>query len=214
MIMATKKRTKKYYLSDLLDSFQLVDLSGDELIDDNGSDRESYCNDSEIEDDTNTVALWQSAATANTSHDSVQSAGNTSDISTTDATRNESMLELFSSDDDSDTASASNFADHNWKSVEPTYTSPSDIDFSESSGISNSVTLNKDLLPVQFFLLFVTEHIIKIMVTETNRYAEQIIAHSVVTAKSRMKHWVATTNTEMKRFLGILFTMSLVKKHA
>ena len=120
MIMATRKRTKKYYLSDLLDSFQLVDLSEDELIDDNDSDRESYCNHSEIEDDTNTVALWQSTATANTSHDSVQSAGNTSDISTTDATRNESMLELFSSDDDSDTASASNFADHNWKSEEPT----------------------------------------------------------------------------------------------
>ena len=53
---------------------------------------------------------------------------------------------------------------------------------------------------------------IKIMVTETNRYAEQIIAHSVVTAKSRMRRWVATTNTEKKRFLGILFTMGLVKK--
>ena len=216
MIMATRKRTKNYYLSDLLDSFQLVDLSEDELIDDNDSDRESYFSDSEIENDTNTVALWQSAATANTSHGSVQSAGNTSDasISTTDATRNESLLELLSSDDDSDTASASNIADHNWKSVEPTYTSPSDINFSESSGISDSVTLNKDSLPVQFFLLFVTEHtrIIKIMIAETNRYAEQIIAHSVVTAKSRMRRWVATTNTEMKRFLGILFIMGLVKK--
>ena len=58
MIMATRRRTKKYYLSDLLDSFQLVDLSEDELIDDNDLDRERYCNDSEIEDDTNTVALW------------------------------------------------------------------------------------------------------------------------------------------------------------
>ena len=65
---------------------------------------------------------------------------------------------------------------------------------------------------MQFFLLFVTEHIIKIMVTERNRYAEQIIAHSAVTAKSRIRRWVATTNTEMKRFLGILFTMGLVKK--
>ena len=61
------------------------------------------------------------------------------------------MLELFSSDDDSDTVSASNFADHYWKSVEPTYASPTDMNFSESSGISNSVTLNKESLPVQFF---------------------------------------------------------------
>ena len=212
MIMATRKRTKKYYLSDLVENFKLVDLSEEEPIDDNGSDRESYFSDSEFENDTSTVAYLQSTAIANTSHDSVQSAGNTSDISTTDATRNESMLELFSSDDDSDSASASNFADHNWKSVEPTYSSPSDINFSESSGISNSVTLNKESLQVQFFLLFVTEHIIKIMVTERNRYAEQIIAHSVVTAKSRTRRRVATTNTEMKRFLGILFTMGLVKK--
>ena len=52
------------------------------------------------------------------------------------------MLELSSSDYDSDTASASNFGDHNWKSVESTCTSPSDINFSEPSGLSNSVTLN------------------------------------------------------------------------
>ena len=58
-------------------------------------------------------------------------------------------------------------------------------------------------MPVQFFLLFMTEHITKIMVTETNRYAEQVIAHSVVTAKSRMRRWIATTTTKMKRFLGI-----------
>ena len=111
--MATRKRTKKYDLSDLVDSFQFVDLSENELLDNNDSVRESYFSHSEFENDTNIVAHLQSTATANTSDNSVQSACNTSNISTTDATRNESMLELFSSDDDSDTASASNFADHN-----------------------------------------------------------------------------------------------------
>ena len=48
------------------------------------------------------------------------------------------------------------------------------------------------------------------MVTETNRYAEQVMA--IQTAKSKMKRWIATTYTEMKRFLGILFIMGLVKK--
>ena len=71
MIMVTRKRTKKYNLSNLVDNFQLVDLSEDELIDDNDSDRESYFSDSEFENDTNTVAHLQSAATANTSHDPV-----------------------------------------------------------------------------------------------------------------------------------------------
>ena len=119
----------------MLENIKLAELSEDELMNDNRSYWESYFSDSEFENDPNTV----------------QSAGNTSNISTTDATRNESMMELFSSNDDSDIASTSNFVDHNWKSVETTYTSPSDINFSESSGISNSITLNKELLPVQFF---------------------------------------------------------------
>ena len=55
-----------------------------------------------------------------------------------------------------------------------------------------------------------TEHTTKI--TETSRYAEQVIAHSVVTSKSRRRRWIATTATKMKKFLGILFTMGLVKK--
>ena len=130
----------------MVDKFQLVDLSEDELMDDNGSDRESYCSDSEFENGPKTIAHLQLAATANTSHNSVQSAGNTSNISTTNTTRNESMMELFSGNDDSDTASTSTL-----KSVEPTYTSPSDINFSESGDVSNSVTLNKESLLVQFF---------------------------------------------------------------
>ena len=109
--MATRKRTKKYDLSHLVDNFGLVDLFEDEPIDD--SDRESYFGDSEFENYTNTIAHLQSAATTNTSHNSVQSADNTSNISNTNATCNESMFKLSSSDDDSDTASASNFADHN-----------------------------------------------------------------------------------------------------
>ena len=59
-----------------------------------------------------------------------------------------------------------------------------------------------------------TEHTIKVMATETNIYAEQLITHSVATEKGRMRRWVATTTTEMKRFLGILFIMGLAKKHA
>ena len=45
MIVATRKRTKKYDMTDEVDNFQLVDLSEDELIDDNDSDRETYFSD-------------------------------------------------------------------------------------------------------------------------------------------------------------------------
>ena len=49
--MATRKRIKKYGWSNLVNNFGLVDLSEDELTDNNDSDRESY-----FEDDTNTIA--------------------------------------------------------------------------------------------------------------------------------------------------------------
>ena len=39
-----------------------------------------------------------------------------------------------------------------------------------------------------------------------------MIAHLVVTAKTRMRRCIAITNMEMKRFSGILFTMGLVIK--
>ena len=39
--MATRKRTKKYNLSNLVNNFKLVDLFEDELIDDNDSEFEN-----------------------------------------------------------------------------------------------------------------------------------------------------------------------------
>ena len=74
--------------------------------------------------------------------------------------------------------------------------------------ISSSVTLNQKSVPIQFFALFLTDNIIETMVTKTNRYAEQVIAASVVKSISRMKRWAATTMTEMKNFLGLIFIMS------
>ena len=97
----------------MVNNFGLVDLSEDELIDNNDSDRESYFSDSKFENNTNTIAHLQSAATVNSSHNSVQSAGNTGNISTSNTTCNESILELSSSSDDSDTASAFNFSCNN-----------------------------------------------------------------------------------------------------
>ena len=52
--MATRKRTKKYDLNNLVDNFRLVDLSKDELIDDNVLNRESYFSGLEFKNDTNT----------------------------------------------------------------------------------------------------------------------------------------------------------------
>ena len=66
-------------------------------------------------------------------------------------------------------------------------------------------------MPVQFFRLFATGDIIKMMVTETNRYAEQVLAQIVVNQKSRIRCYVATTAKEMKRFLEFVFATGLQK---
>ena len=50
------------------------------------------------------------------------------------------------------------------------------------------------------------------MVIETNRYAEQLLAQSEVKEKSRLKRWVATTVTEISKFIGLIFAMGLMKK--
>ena len=50
------------------------------------------------------------------------------------------------------------------------------------------------------------------IVTETNSYAEQVIVALVVKSKSKMKRWAATTIAEMKKFLGLILIMNLVKK--
>ena len=117
-----------------------------------------------------------------------------------------------SSDDDDNNNSTINLSDCIWKTIEKTYSPPLDINFSGPSGISSSVTLNKESLPIQFFALFLTDNIMETMVTETNRYAEQVIAALLVKSKSRTKCWAATTMTEMKKFLGLIFIMGLVKK--
>ena len=88
---------------------------------------------------------------------------------------------------DHDNNNSINLNDCIWKAVEKTYMLLLDISFSGPSGICSSVTLNKESLPIQFFALFLTDNIMETMVTETNRYAEQVIAASVEKSKSRMK---------------------------
>ncbi|KAF2902984.1 hypothetical protein ILUMI_03211, partial [Ignelater luminosus] len=47
------------------------------------------------------------------------------------------------------------------------------------------------------------------MVVETNHYGEQCLANNK--PKSRIKKWIATDNTEMEKFLGLLLWMGLSK---
>jgi len=73
----------------------------------------------------------------------------------------------------------------------------------------SAVLLSVDSLPVEFFI---TDDIIVLLVTETNRYAQQFLAGAALKPNSRARRWTSTDATEMQKFLGMLLTMEIVKK--
>ena len=120
---------------------------------------------------------------------------------------------MHASDDDAPTASGvDDNGQSEWISIEESYSPPHDVHFSGRSGVNPAIALNKDSLPVEFFNLFVTDDILKLMVMESNRHANDLLSKSTVKDKSRLKRWVNTTNKKMKTFIGLLFIMGLVKK--
>ncbi len=65
--------------------------------------------------------------------------------------------------------------------------------------------------PIDCYRHFITDEIIRLMVRETNRYAEQHIQTQKLTKRSETLQWRPTTNEEMFRFLGIILEMGLVQ---
>jgi len=61
------------------------------------------------------------------------------------------------------------------------------------------------------FALFVDDEIIDLLVSETNRYAEQKLNKSDLTPCSRMHKWKPTNPEEIKKFLGLILYMGVVK---
>ncbi|XP_039300901.1 piggyBac transposable element-derived protein 1-like [Nilaparvata lugens] len=79
------------------------------------------------------------------------------------------------------------------------------------------VGVNPDILetmidanPIDFLELFVTEDVINYLVIETNRYANQRLANTRLSAGARMNKWVNTTVKEMKLFLGMIIYMGIL----
>ena len=54
---------------------------------------------------------------------------------------------------------------------------------------------------IEIFNQFFDDNIIEMMVTETNRYAQQIVSSRQIRRSSRMNRWKDITREEMKTFL-------------
>ncbi|XP_053967404.1 piggyBac transposable element-derived protein 2-like [Anastrepha ludens] len=81
--------------------------------------------------------------------------------------------------------------------------------FAGRSGLQQPIPT--DISCIDAFLLFVDNDVIEVIVSETNKYAEEYINKGALTRFSRKKNWIPTTDFEMKKFPGLLLWMGLVK---
>ena len=84
---------------------------------------------------------------------------------------------------------------------------PDVIPFTGTSGLL--VDVDGDT-PLDYFSLMVNDRMIKGLVEETNRYAQQILRDKELAPRSRYRQWVDVTVGEMRAFLGLIVAMGLI----
>ena len=86
------------------------------------------------------------------------------------------------------------------------------VSFSGSSTdlLRQITTQNRADIPIAIFRQFFDDEIIGLMVSETNKYAEQFLASHQLRRSARMRRWTDVTTTEMKKFLGIILATGLI----
>lgn len=96
-----------------------------------------------------------------------------------------------------------------WKYYDQDFT-PLEFEFDDrNSGVIAELTENCSSL--ECFELFITNDLVRKIVTETNRYANQISATNL-TPSSRMRNWKDTNNDEMYVFFSLCILMTRQKK--
>ena len=73
-------------------------------------------------------------------------------------------------------------------------------------------TLPADPTPLDFIKLYITEPVVDLIVSETNRYAAQYIASNVIPPHSPVNKWQPTNRNEIYTFLGLTVLMGIVYK--
>lgn len=74
-----------------------------------------------------------------------------------------------------------------------------------------NIDLPTDFTPFDAFSLFIDESILDLLVDETNLYARQRIEKGISTPKGRLHKWKASSRQEMKKFLGLMMWMGLLR---
>ena len=175
-----------------------LDESDDEICHDSDTDRDSNYQVSDIEPDS------EENSNVSESESERQSAADVADVASDagDTDTGSGVLQ--------DVASTSSRTE--WIPVTDKYVSPADISFTAAAGIVQPCDLTADSQPIEFLQLFVTDNVFDLFVDETNRYAMQYINKAIKKPRSRVNQWNATDAPEMKKFIGLLLAMGIVKK--
>lgn len=94
------------------------------------------------------------------------------------------------------------------------------FNFTGLTGITQDAidSLDSSENSLDFFLLFMDDEVLDLIVMETNRYAEQCIIDCItnenVSDSMRLMKWVDTDKEEIKKFVGLIIWMGLDKKPA
>ncbi|GFU31248.1 piggyBac transposable element-derived protein 4 [Trichonephila clavipes] len=90
----------------------------------------------------------------------------------------------------------------------PPPTSP--VPFRGNPGITVNIANNASIL--NHFELFFDDQILRMIVQETNGYAEQYIHKMVCKEGSRWKKWTETNVEELRLFFAVLLLQGVIKK--
>ena len=84
--------------------------------------------------------------------------------------------------------------------------------FTETEGLQ--VRMNNEHSIIDFVKLYLTDEVFNILVTETNRFAEQFLAAATENTRSNsyVGKWVPVTIPEMEKFLGLVILMGIIYK--
>jgi hypothetical protein len=84
--------------------------------------------------------------------------------------------------------------------------------FQELSGPKHM--LPPDSPPIAYFHLFFTDVILTLMMTESNRYMQQVISSKAGNVPTLLKNWTSIAMHEMKGFLACILNVGIIKKPA
>lgn len=99
-------------------------------------------------------------------------------------------------------------ANINWSTVSGSFLKTFDFTPPHVGPHSNIIENYLTKSPVDFFEIFLGDDVLSLIVTETNRYAHQVI-NKGLSEKSRVHRWKDTNSEEIKTFFGICLWMGL-----